>query len=302
MLRHAIIIGCILAGSSASAEPVRLSDQGIKDAITGTTLHLDTPLGTKLPVRYSEDGALAGRAGGMVANYLGARLDSGRWWVSKGRLCHKWKRWFEGKLQCLRLSKAGRRILWRRDDGKTGTATIAMRSKPATKPTARPYALGHTQSEKKPDDANRFSPIRHAAPLATPRAASAAAQSRTAPAMPPPSPPRPRLARAPQPSGAGRVVEEAEPSFRVAGVEAYDVLNIRRGPSTNNAVVGAIPPNGRGVTIVGACVGYWCPINHRDTRGWVNRIYLAEEMPVRGSPARASYWFRTSQTRKRQVR
>jgi len=292
MLRHMIAIGCILTATAVSAEPVRLSNEGITEAVAGSVLHIDTPLGTKLPVRYSQDGKLAGRAGGMVANYLGATSDSGRWWVSKNRLCHKWKRWFEGKLQCLRLQKAGRRILWRRDDGKTGTATIASRSPPVAKPSARPYALGHTLPEKKPADANRFSPVRRAAP---------AAPTRTAPTAPLPTAPAPRLARAPQPSEAKPVVEESppfeEPSFRVAGVEAYDVLNIRNGPSTDHAVIGAIPPDGRGVRIVGACVTYWCPINHRKISGWVNRIYLAEEMPPPGSAVRASHWFRTSDAR-----
>ncbi len=289
MLRHVIAIGCILAGTAASAEPVRLSNQGIKDTVAGSILHIDTPLGTKFPVRYSDDGTLTGRAGGMVANYLGARSDSGRWWVSKKRLCHKWKRWFGAKLQCMRLRKAGRRILWRRDDGKTGTATIASRSTPVAKAESPPFALGSAKPEKKPSDPNRFSPIRRAAPAAPPRA------------VPPPlTAPPPRLARANRPSEARPVIEEpsyVEPSFRVAGVEAYDVLNIRKGPSTDYAVVGAIPPNGRGVRIVGACVTYWCPINHRGTNGWVSRIYLAEEMPAPGSPVRASNWFRTSQAR-----
>ncbi len=287
MLRDVMAIGCILAATAASAEPVRLSNEGIKDTIAGSVLHLDTPLGTKLPIRYSEDGKLAGRAGGTVANYLGARSDSGRWWVSKNRLCHKWNRWFEGRLQCLRLRKAGRRILWRRDDGKTGTATIASRPTPAAKPSARPYALGYTQAERKKPNPERFLPLRRAAPTAPPHAA---------PAAPPPVAPQPKLARAPQqPSSAEPVVEE--PSFRVAGVESYDVLNIRIGPSTDHAVVGAIPPNGRGVKIVGACVQYWCPINHRGASGWINRIYLAEERPPPGSAVRASHWFGTSATR-----
>jgi len=291
MLRQVIAIGCVLAATAARAEPVRLSNEGIKATVAGSVLHIDTPLGTKLPVRYSEDGKLAGRAGGMVANYLGARSDSGRWWVSKNRLCHKWKRWFEGKLQCLRLRKAGRRVLWRRDDGKTGTATIASRSTPAAKPEARPYALGYTQPERKEPDTERFLPLRRAAP---------AAPSPATPEAQPPNALPPRLARAPQPSEANSVAEKPafdEPSFRVAGVEAYDVLNIRSGPSTGHGVVGAIPPNGRGVKIIGACVQYWCPINHRGTNGWVNRIYLAEEMPAPGSAVRASHWFRTSQAR-----
>lgn len=293
MVRHLIAIGCILVATAASAEPVRLSDQAIKDTVSGSILHIDTPLGTKLPVRYSEDGQVTGRAGGMVANYLGARADNGRWWVSKNRLCHKWQRWFEGKLQCLRLRKAGRRLLWRRDDGKTGTATIASRSTPAQKPEAQPFALGSAKLVRKPSDPNRFSPIRRAAPAAP-------APPRAVPTPPPPTAPPPKPARATRPSEPIAVVEKptfVEPTFRVAGVESFDVLNIRKGPSTDYAVIGVIPPNGQGVRIVGACVTYWCPINHRGANGWVSRIYLAEEMPAPGSPVRASNWFRTSQAR-----
>lgn len=284
MLRHVIAIGCILAATAAGAEPVRLSNQSITEAVSGSVLHIDTPLGTKLPVRYSQDGKLAGRAGGMVANYLGATADSGRWWVSNNRLCHKWKRWFEGQQQCLRLRKAGRRLLWRADSGKTGTATIASRSAPTAKPEANTNTVVHTLPVKKTPEAKRFSPVRRAAPAA-----------------PPPVAPAPRLARASRPSEVKPVVEEnpsfEEPSFRVAGVEAYDVLNIRSGPSTDHSVIGAIPPDGRGVIIVGACVTYWCPINHRNISGWVNRIYLAEEMPPPGSAVRASHWFKTSDAR-----
>jgi len=293
MVRHLIAIGFILAATAAGAEPVRLSNQGIKDTVSGSILHIDTPLGTKLPVRYSQDGQVTGRAGGMVANYLGARADSGRWWVSKNRLCHKWQRWFEGKLQCLRLRKAGRRILWRRDDGKTGTATIASRSAPAPKPEPQPYALGSAKPEPQKPATERFSPIRRTAPVA--------ASLRAVPALPPmPAAPPPKPERANRPPQAKPNVEkfsDEEPSFRVAGVEVYDVLNIRKGPSTDFAVIGVIPPNGRGVRIVGACVTYWCPINHRGRSGWVSRIYLAEERPAPGSPVRASNWFRTSEAR-----
>ena len=38
------------------------------------------------------------------------------------------RRWFDGALHCLRLSQEGTRIFWRRDDGETGTASIASRS------------------------------------------------------------------------------------------------------------------------------------------------------------------------------
>lgn len=66
-------------------------------------------------------------------------------------------------------------------------------------------------------------------------------------------------------------------TFRVARVEDDDVLNVRSGPSEYYERVGNIPPQGRGVRIVGECRAYWCPISHGDVSGWVNRYYLAAE-------------------------
>jgi hypothetical protein len=74
-------------------------------------------------------------------------------------------------------------------------------------------------------------------------------------------------------------------SFRVAGVEEDDVLNVRSGPSEQYASVGGLPPEGRGVQIVGPCRDSWCPIRHGRVTGWVNRTYLAEETSVPSSAA-----------------
>lgn len=68
-------------------------------------------------------------------------------------------------------------------------------------------------------------------------------------------------------------------SFRVAGVQDYDVLYIRSGPSQDHASIGMIPPSGRGIVITGRCKDDWCPIRHRSVNGWVNRYYLAQELP-----------------------
>jgi hypothetical protein len=70
------------------------------------------------------------------------------------------------------------------------------------------------------------------------------------------------------------------PAFMVANVEADDVLNVRRGPSTDFDVVGALQPGSHGITITGACQSMWCPVRHEATAGWVNRIYLANEQPL----------------------
>ena len=74
-----------------------------------------------------------------------------------------------------------------------------------------------------------------------------------------------------------RAALAGEPTYQVANVEEDDVLNIRNGPSEYHVAVGAIPPSGRGVRIVGTCKAEWCPITHGSARGWVNRYYLSQE-------------------------
>lgn len=68
-----------------------------------------------------------------------------------------------------------------------------------------------------------------------------------------------------------------EQTYRVVGVAANDALNIRSGPSADQQILSRIPPNGRGIRIVGACAGQWCQIDFRGARGWVNKTYLQLE-------------------------
>jgi uncharacterized protein YraI len=78
------------------------------------------------------------------------------------------------------------------------------------------------------------------------------------------------------------LAQEPAQTYRVVGVAYDDVLNIRSGPAVGYAIVGTIPPRGRGVRIVGRCED-WCPVRYNGASGWVNRYYLAAE------PAEASY-------------
>src|SRR4029077_17743459 len=71
----------------------------------------------------------------------------------------------------------------------------------------------------------------------------------------------------------GRAVQ----TFRVTRVEANDVLYIRSGPDPGLSAVGSIPPNGRGVRIVGACAGQWCQVDYNGVSGWANGYYLQPE-------------------------
>src|SRR6476660_2584825 len=146
MLRHLVAMSWVLFATSAAAEPSALSGDAIRETFAGAIVEVDTPLGVKLPIQYFEDGRLSGEARGL-AYILGAPTDTGKWWVSSSgdRLCHKWSKWFDGVLQCLRLSRDGSRILWRRDDGETGTAVVSTPSRLATRAASLPTLVSERE-------------------------------------------------------------------------------------------------------------------------------------------------------------
>lgn len=149
MHRPLILIGCICA-SSAAAEPVQMTGESIKATFSGSRLDLDTPAGTTIPVRFSDDGMVSGESG-VLAAVLGSSKDRGRWWTEGDKLCLKWFRWFDAKRRCIDLKQDGARIFWRDQSGETGTGTLADRPQVAEKPAAMPtpYALGAVEVAKK---------------------------------------------------------------------------------------------------------------------------------------------------------
>lgn len=100
------------------------ADSAVLQLVSNRTVLLDTPVGSTIPIVFSEDGTMKGQAGNL-GFFLGARADEGRWWVSRGRLCQRWKVWFDKEAQCLTLRQVGHTIHWSSDKGKTGTAKIA---------------------------------------------------------------------------------------------------------------------------------------------------------------------------------
>ena len=129
MLRQLIAISCVsVATAAAAAEPVALKGSAIKETVAGAMVELDTPAGTKIPVRFGTDGLMSGEAGDL-ASFLGAPKDRGRWWAENDQLCTKWFRWFDAEKHCVHLEQDGKRIFWREDNGEKGTATITV---PAT--------------------------------------------------------------------------------------------------------------------------------------------------------------------------
>jgi Bacterial SH3 domain len=111
----------------ALAEPVVLSGPALRAAVAGSTVEIDTPIGTKVPVKYGADNSVSGEAG-SVAFFLGSAADTGRWWVAQDLLCHRWNIWFKAEKTCLKITRDGEKITWLRDDGDAGTATIMPKS------------------------------------------------------------------------------------------------------------------------------------------------------------------------------
>ena len=316
MRRRVAVICCLLFATKAAAEPSPLSGETLKAAVIGAVLEVETPLGVRVPLRYSEDGRVTGEARGL-AYFLGSETDTGKWWVSSDRLCHKWSKWFDGVLQCIRISRQGSRIFWRRDDGETGTAVL---SKPPTPPRVvaaapkvpDPIPEPVTREAPEPEPAVSYSasmagglsiypprtnsvpvtgsvdkePALSSEPVIAPRNTEPVLTNRAddkpvEPADKTLQAAAPKQAIVTQPLPASP--ERPAQTFRVAGVASDDVLNVRDGPSADYRATGAILPDAVGVRIVGRCQAEWCPIAHRGVTGWVNSFYLIEEPSMRGT-------------------
>jgi len=143
--RHLISAAvAVLACWPASAEPGELGDERLKQTVAGKTVHLDTPFGVAIPITYHANGLMSGRAG-VLEYFLGAEADRGRWWIANGRLCQKWFKWLDAQPSCMRLKQDGNKILWRRDDGLSGTATIASGLPPGAE--SPPHGVGGPRPE-----------------------------------------------------------------------------------------------------------------------------------------------------------
>lgn len=298
MLRFALFGACGLAVAwPAFAEPQPIAGHAIRETFAGSSIRLDTPLAATVPIHYAINGQVTGEAGNL-SWVLGSATDTGRWWVEKDRLCHKWTTWFEAENQCLRLRQEGDRLFWVRDDGKTGTATFA------TRPLQAPVQSQSYASIVPPPAASpkvQVPPSKAGLPVA-PRAVAAPPPAiKPAPvqvaSLPPAPAPKPQAAppkRSPTASSPPIVTPSKPPAtvspvavvptFMVAGVEEDDVLYVRDGPSADHASIGALSPQAQGVKIQGTCQQEWCPVVHKSIKGWVNTYYLVAETPARSPP------------------
>ena len=112
-------------GAALAAEPVSLSGDGLRKAVSGKTLYLKIS-GFELPIRYSPGGSMSGSMGaGAAALARGdGASDRGTWWVSGSQLCQRWSSWMEGKPYCYRFTRRGNSVSWVRNDGRSGSARI----------------------------------------------------------------------------------------------------------------------------------------------------------------------------------
>ncbi len=266
----------------------------MREAVAGATVEIDTPLGTKVPVKYAADGSVTGEAG-SVAFFLGSAADHGRWWVAREKLCHRWTTWFKGETTCLTVLLDGAKITWTRDDGDTGTATLLPKAPiiaarqisqqrstlggPIEAAPAPPAAvIAATPPDAEAPLPPRFvqaSAVEGHTPL--PLKSALAEQHDGAVANSKKIPLATKIKVATHKHPASQTISPA--SFWVHGIEDGDVLNIRAAPSSESGVVGEIEPQAHGVHVSGNCQDQWCPIEFKHQHGWVNRTYLVYEIP-----------------------
>jgi Bacterial SH3 domain len=299
MLKPVMAAACLCGAAVAGAQSPELTGRQINALIAGATVEIDTPLGVKLPFRYGQDGQLSGEARGLDW-HLGSASDTGRWWVTADQLCHQWSRWFNAEPMCLRISREGRVFRWRKHDGSSGTASIAVpappavaqaslglsppqlkRFFPATAAAAAPPPPSVAAEHGAADPArDAIQPAQQTTKVAVAAVAKPLQPAAQIPVAPNRAPPQKQAEPQPQPKRA------SQPLFMVANVRQDDVLNVRSGPSSDFGVVGELQPGSRGIAITSACVSKWCPVQHRSTKGWVNSAFLVrQEQPSSHGPS-----------------
>lgn len=121
------IPACVVATLLLGVAPVlagdsQLEGDGLRKAVSGRTVHLETPLGS-LPINYRTNGTMQASTIQLAA-YTGSTQDRGTWWVVADKLCQRWNNWLSGKAHCFTLRQEGHTVQWTRDDGVSGVATI----------------------------------------------------------------------------------------------------------------------------------------------------------------------------------
>jgi hypothetical protein len=112
----------LLAVGPCFADDPQLEGDSLRKAVSGRTIHLETPLGS-LPISYKTNGTMQASTIQLAA-YTGSTRDRGTWWVVADKLCQRWNNWLDGKSHCFTLRQQGATVQWIRDDGLSGVAII----------------------------------------------------------------------------------------------------------------------------------------------------------------------------------
>jgi hypothetical protein len=129
-MRKTVFLVALLAlsgSASAGDNTTILAGSKLREAVSGKTVYLMTPIGAEIPIRYQPNGIMHGSSSASLAALAGESVskDTGRWWVVREQLCQQWKNWSDQRSHCYKLRTAGSSVQWRRNDGQTGTARIS---------------------------------------------------------------------------------------------------------------------------------------------------------------------------------
>jgi len=249
-MRHKTLIGALLVASAGAqgASAAQLGDEELKAAVGGKTVTIETPLGLPITVNYGANGMMTGTTGTALGVYLGAVKDRGRWQVKGGKLCQKWFKWLSGETTCLTLRQDGSKIVWRSDEGQTGTAMIepgppafdgvtasGLGVLPRAAPLPTPPA---PEAQSEPGLKPTAEASRAAAAMVRPTPPVRQSVVQAEPSAPPPLIENPRQVVRPMPA----VAEGARPRFVVASLSPVKPLSPPEPISPNAAPAVAAPP------------------------------------------------------------
>ena len=125
------IFSVSLLGMSSLAlgaeDPRVLAGKELRNAVSGKTVYLMTPIGAEIPIRYRPNGTIHSTISASLAALGGERVksDTGRWWVVREQLCQRWNNWADKRSHCYKFRMAGSSVEWQRNDGQTGTARMS---------------------------------------------------------------------------------------------------------------------------------------------------------------------------------
>lgn len=166
-----------------------LGNDALRSEVIGSTVQIDAPFGYKIPMQFRDDGTVHGTANGL-AFYLGSATDQGRWWITNGKLCTRWKQWFDREDNCITIRRQARdEFAWVNDRGKTGTGRVIERRPVAiASPGTPPGPSGSSTSQRSSEAGVVSREARATTAVPSREAESPPAMSATAPSPITPSP------------------------------------------------------------------------------------------------------------------